>query len=197
MSVSAHKIGGPVSIGALVLGRRSSVVPLLHGGGQQRSVRSGTQDVAGAIAFALAAELATARLDDDARRMRELRDRLVQGVLAAVDGAVLRGPAAGPERVTSNANITFAGCDGDSLLFALDMAGISVSTGSACTAGVPELSHVLLAMGVPEDEARGALRFTLGPSTTQADIDAVLAALPAAVERARAAGHSSRQPALY
>lgn len=197
MSVSAHKIGGPVSIGALVLARRGSVVPLLHGGGQQRSVRSGTQDVAGAVAFALAAELAVRRLAEDGERMRVLRDRLVSGVLGSIPGATLRGAVLGPERVPGNANLTFAGCDGDSLLFALDMAGISVSTGSACTAGVPEVSHVLLDMGIPEDEARGALRFTLGRETTDADIDAVLSALPSAVASARAAGHSSRAPALY
>ena len=197
MSVSAHKIGGPVSIGALILARRSAVVPLLHGGGQQRQVRSGTQDVAGAIAFALAAEIVVRRLAEDSARVAELRDRLVAGVLHTIDGATLRGAPIGAERVPGNANLTFAGCDGDSLLFALDVAGISVSTGSACTAGVPEVSHVLLDMGIPEEDARGALRFTLGRETTDADIAAVLSALPTAVERARAAGHSSREPALY
>jgi cysteine desulfurase len=129
--------------------------------------------------------------------MRVLRDRLVAGVLSSIEGSTLRGAPLGPKRVPGNANLTFAGCDGDSLLFALDMAGISVSTGSACTAGVPEVSHVLLDMGIPEDEARGALRFTLGRETTEQDIDAVLAALPTAVASARAAGHSSRAPARY
>jgi cysteine desulfurase len=187
MSVSAHKIGGPVGIGALVLGRRAVVEPLIHGGGQQRQVRSGTQDAPAASAFGVAASAAHADV-------RALRDRLVAGVLEAVPSAVLRGDP--EDRLPGNAHFTFPGCEGDSLLFLLDAAGVSVSTGSACQAGIPEPSHVLLAMGLSEDEARGALRVTLGHTTTGADVDAFLAALPDAVARATAAGLSSRVPTL-
>ncbi|WP_210480879.1 cysteine desulfurase family protein [Naasia sp. SYSU D00948] len=196
LSVSAHKIGAPAGIGALVLARGTAAEPLVHGGGQQRGLRSGTQDVAGAVAFGVAASLAAERLAEHAAALAMLRDRLVEGVLAAVPGARLRGPAPGPERLPGNAHFTFEGCDGDSLLLLLDLAGISVSTGAACQAGVPELSAVLLAMGVPEHEARGALRFSLGAGTTEADVDALLRVLPAVVERAQRAGHSDRLPAL-
>jgi cysteine desulfurase len=183
VSVSAHKVGGPVGIGALVLARTATVEPLLHGGDQQRG-RSGTQDAAGAAAFGVAAARAVGELP--LTRVAALRDRLVAGVLASVDGAVLRG-APGEGRLPGNAHFTFAGADGDALLYLLDASGIAVSTGSACQAGVPELSHVLLAMGVPEAEARGALRITLGHDSSDADVDALLTALPDAVARARAA----------
>jgi cysteine desulfurase len=181
VSISAHKLGGPVGVGALALARGSVVTPLIHGGNQQ-PYRSGTQDVAGAVALATALTLPHPDV-------AALRDRLVAGVLAAVPDAVLRGHPV--ERLSGNAHFTFPGCEGDSLLFLLDAAGISVSTGSACQAGVPEASHVLLAMGLDEPTARGALRFTLGHGSTEADVDALLAALPAAVERARAAGLSA------
>jgi cysteine desulfurase len=216
LSVSAHKIGGPVGIGALVVARRSAVEPLIHGGNQQR-VRSGTQDVAGAVAFAAAAALvpppvpvappnpsAPANhidLPHDLARgegptfvaeLAGLRDRLIAGVRAAVPDAVLRGDPSPAGRLPGNAHFTFPGCEGDSLLFLLDMQGFSVSTGSACQAGVPEVSHVLTAMGVPEEEARGALRFTLGHGTTAEEVDALVAALPAAYAAARKAGFADR-----
>ncbi|PPF71345.1 cysteine desulfurase NifS [Clavibacter michiganensis] len=192
VSVSAHKVGGPVGSGALVLARDARVDPLIHGGGQQRQVRSGTQDAASAVAFAVAVTLAVAELDAERVRLAALRDRLVRSVLRDVPGAVLRGDPDPAGRLPGNAHLTFAGCQGDSLLLLLDMAGVSVSTGSACQAGVPEVSHVLLGMGVPEDEARGALRMTLGRTTTDADVDAVLAALPGAVARASRAGLAGR-----
>lgn len=189
VSVSAHKIGGPVGVGALVLGRRTTVDPLFHGGTQQRS-RSGTQDVAGAVGFAAALDLAS----DPARpaRVARLRDRLIAGVRAIDPSAVLRGadPAGEGARLPGNAHFTFPGCQGDSLVFLLDAAGVSASVGSACQAGVAETSHVLLAMGVPEHEAVGALRFTLGPDTRDEEVDALLEALPEALARARAAGLS-------
>lgn len=184
VSVSAHKIGGPVGIGALALARTARVEALLHGGDQQRG-RSGTQDAAGAVAFGVAAARAVAALPLD--DVAALRDRLVASVLASIEGAVLRGDTVPAGRLPGNAHFTFAGADGDALLYLLDASGIAVSTGSACQAGVAELSHVLLAMGVPEREARGALRITLGPETTEADVDAFLAAIPAAVAGARAA----------
>ncbi|PYY47059.1 cysteine desulfurase family protein [Curtobacterium sp. MCBD17_023] len=187
LSVSAHKIGGPVGVGALVLGRRAVVEPLIHGGGQQRQVRSGTQDAPAAAAFGVAA--ASPHAD-----VRHLRDRLVAGVRSAVPTAVLMGDP--DDRLPGNAHFTFPGCEGDSLLFLLDAAGVAVSTGSACQAGVPEASHVLLAMGLSEDDARGALRITLGHTSTDDDVDAFLAALPAAVARAGAAGMASREPSL-
>ncbi|GAB2974120.1 cysteine desulfurase family protein [Frigoribacterium salinisoli] len=189
MSVSAHKVGGPIGIGALVLSRTATVVPLIHGGGQQRQVRSGTQDAPAAVAFAVAAEL-----PHDPGRLRELRDRVVAGVQEGVPTAVLRGDPV--DRLPGNAHFTFPGCEGDSLLFLLDAAGVSVSTGSACQAGVPEPSHVLLAMGVQEAEARGAIRVTVGHGTTTDDVDAFLAALPEAVARATRAGYAAAAPAL-
>ena len=192
VSVSAHKVGGPVGSGALVLARTATVDAQIHGGGQQRQVRSGTQDAASAVAFAAAATLAVQELDSERMRLAALRDRLVATVLRDVPGAVLRGDPDPAGRLPGNAHLTFAGCQGDSLLLLLDMAGVSVSTGSACQAGVPEVSHVLLGMGVPEGEARGALRFTLGRTTTDADVDALLAALPDAVARASRAGLAGR-----
>lgn len=193
LSVSAHKIGGPVGIGALVLSRSASVVPLMHGGGQQRQVRSGTQDVAAAVAFAVAARHVVLHREAEEARLARLRDRLIAGVRAAVPQARLSGPEPqSGERLSMNAHFTFDGAQGDSLLFLLDVAGVCVSTGSACQAGIPEPSHVLLAMGRVEAQARSALRLTLGRTTTDDDVDAVLAALPAAYERACRAGLADR-----
>ncbi|GHF06444.1 cysteine desulfurase family protein [Pseudolysinimonas yzui] len=183
VSVSAHKIGGPVGIGALVVARTATVEPLIHGGNQQRA-RSGTQDAAGAAAFGVAAGL-----PHDTTALAALRDRLIAGLLE-LPGVVLRGDPDPAGRLPGNVHVTFAGCDGDALLYLLDRAGFSVSTGSACQAGVAEVSHVLLAMGVPTEEARGALRFTLGPDTTPGAIDALLAVLPGLLERARSASVS-------
>lgn len=194
-SVSAHKIGGPVGVGALVLSRHASIVPLIHGGGQQRQVRSGTQDVAAAVSFAVAASAALRGLDEQSARLAALRDRLVSGVRAAVPDVVLNGPADASHRLANNAHFSFPGCEGDSLLFLLDAAGVAVSTGSACQAGIPEPSHVLRAMGRSEIEARGALRVTLGHTSTDADVDAFLAALPNAYAHATKAGFADREVA--
>ena len=191
LSVSAHKVGGPVGIGALVIARSATVTPLIHGGNQQRA-RSGTQDAAGAVAFGEAASLIEPSQGDPPDTA--LRDHLIASIRAAVPDAILRGDPV--DRLANNVHFTFPGCEGDSLLFLLDVAGFSVSTGSACQAGVPEASHVLLAMGIPEADARGALRMTLGPNTTVAELDALAAALPDAVARARAAGYSDRETAL-
>jgi len=191
LSVSAHKVGGPVGIGALVLGRATTVEPLIHGGGQQRKVRSGTQDVAAAVSFAVAASTLIGNGDENARLMA-LRDRVIAGVALVAPGAQLNGDRT--DRLPGNAHFSFPGCEGDSLLFALDVAGVSVSTGSACQAGVPEPSHVLRAMGRSESESRGALRITLGHTSTDVDVDALLAALPAAHALALAAGMADRVP---
>jgi cysteine desulfurase len=193
LSVSAHKIGGPAGVGALVVARQASLAPLVHGGGQQRGLRAGTQDVAGAAAFATAAELAVAERDAEAVRLAELRDRLVQGILATVEGAELLGSA--DRRLPGNAHILFPGASGETLLFLLDQSGIAVSTGSACQAGVAEPSHVVLALGRTDAEARQVLRLTLGRTSTEVDVDAALAALPRAVERARAAASGTRSGA--
>lgn len=198
LSLSAHKIGGPVGVGALLLARGASAEALLHGGGQQRS-RAGTQDAAGAVAFAAALDLACGTGGDGAgfeeriARLAALRDRLVAEVRAAVPDAVLRGADPGPGRLAGNAHFTFPGCQGDSLVFLLDAAGVSASVGSACRAGVAEVSHVLLAMGIPERESIGSLRFTLSTGTSEAEVDALVEALPAAVDRARAAGLATRR----
>ncbi|MDQ0575661.1 cysteine desulfurase family protein [Agromyces albus] len=192
LSVSAHKIGGPAGIGALVLDRSAAVEPLIHGGGQQRKVRSGTQDVAAAASFAAAASVVAARLEADARRMSALRDRVISGALAEVPETRLSGDPDPQGRLPGNVHLSFAGCEGDSLLFLLDAAGVAVSTGSACQAGVPEPSHVLMAMGRSEADARGALRITIGHGSTEADVDAFLAALPGAYAQASRAGLAAR-----
>jgi cysteine desulfurase len=202
LSVSAHKIGGPQGIGALALDRSTTIEPLLHGGGQQRRLRSGTQDVASAVAFARAAEVTIEGMATEDTRVSALRDRLVAGVLDAVPDAVLNGAppstdvAEGSVRLPGNAHFSFPGCQGDSILFLLDMAGISVSTGSACQAGVPEPSHVLLAMGRSDDVARSALRVTLGHTTTGEDVTAFLEAIPGVIRSARKAGLSERDVAV-
>lgn len=192
MSITAHKFGGPTGVGALLLRRDVAAVPLLHGGGQERDVRSGTPDVAGAVAMAAAARVAVNTLPATASRVAELRDRLVAGVLAGIDDVMLNGAGTDSgRRLPGNANFTFHGCEGDSLLMLLDANGIECSTGSACTAGVARASHVLLAMGQPPDQARGSLRMSLGHNSSGADVDAVLAVLPAVVERARSAALAS------
>jgi cysteine desulfurase len=192
VTISGHKIGGPVGVGALLAKRDAQLVPLSHGGGQERGVRSGTLDVAAIRAFAVAADLAVRRMAEESARIAGLRDELVRRVVQAVPEAVLRGDPDPAGRLPGNALLTFPGCEGDSLLYLLDAAGVQCSTGSACQAGVPQPSRVLLGMGVPEDDARGAIRLSLGHTSTASDIDALLDALPGAVERARHAGLTSR-----
>jgi len=190
MSITAHKFGGPTGVGALLLRRDAACVPLLHGGGQERDVRSGTVDVAGAVAMAIAADVAVGTRAQTAQRLGILRDRLIDGVVESIDDVVVNG-APRERRLPGNAHFTFRGCEGDSLLMLLDANGIECSTGSACTAGVAQASHVLLAMGANPDLARGSLRLSLGHTSTEADVDAVLAVLPAAVQRARQAALAS------
>ncbi len=189
-TITGHKIGGPHGIGALVVDPRLALVPVLHGGGQEREVRSGTFDAPAAAGFAVAVEHAVRGQAARAAHLLTLRDELERGILAVVPDAVLNGDlGTGPrERLPGNVHVSFPGCEGDLLLMLLDAAGIDCSTGSACTAGVPEPSHVLLAMGAGLGWARSSLRFSLGESSTSADVDAVVAALPAAVARARRAG---------
>ncbi|WP_213454197.1 cysteine desulfurase family protein [Rhizomonospora bruguierae] len=186
LTVTGHKLGGPVGVGALLLGRDVPCTPLLHGGGQERDVRSGTLDVPGIVAFGVAVETAVKQQQHFAATVGALRDDLVERVSAAVPDAVFNGDRA--ERLPGNAHFSFPGCEGDALLLLLDAQGIACSTGSACSAGVAQPSHVLLAMGADDDRARSSLRFTLGHTSTRADVDALIAALPGAVERARRAG---------
>ncbi|MFD5558562.1 cysteine desulfurase family protein [Streptomyces sp. NPDC127068] len=186
MTVSGHKIGGPYGIGALLLGRSWTPVPVLHGGGQERHVRSGTLDAPAIVAFSVAGRVATEQQPWFAREIGALRDELVRAVRQTVPDAVLGGDPA--DRLPANAHFSFPGCEGDSLLLLLDAQGIECSTGSACTAGVAQPSHVLLATGTDPDLARGTLRFSLGHTSTRQDVAAVAGAIGAAVTRARDAG---------
>ena len=196
VTVSSHKIGGPPGVGALLLARGLEPVPLLHGGGQERA-RSGTLDTPGIAGFAVAATDATRDVPGRAAALGALRDDLVARVLDVVPDAVLNGDPDPAGRLPGNAHFTFPGCEGDALLMLLDAAGVECSTGSACTAGVPEPSHVLLAMGAGAEQARGSLRFSLGRTSSMADVDALVAALPGAVARARRAGQVRVRPVAH
>jgi cysteine desulfurase len=187
LTITAHKIGGPVGVGALLLAKGEQPVPVLHGGGQERDVRSGTLDVPAIRAFAAAVEVAAQRRGDEAKRLAALRDDLIAQVQAAVPDAIVNGLPAGPGRLPGNAHFSFPGCEGDALLMLLDARGIACSTGSACTAGVAQPSHVLLAMGADDARARGSLRFSLGHSSEQSDVDTLGAVIGEVVERARRA----------
>jgi cysteine desulfurase len=188
LTITGHKLGGPVGAGALLLARGTEPVPVLHGGGQESDIRSGTLDAPAIRAFATAAQVVAKSRDSEAIRLAALRDDLVARVLAAVPDAILNGAPPGPARLPGNAHFSFPGCEGDALLMLLDARGIACSTGSACTAGVARPSHVLLAMGSDETRARGSLRFSFGPASAQADCEAVGAVIGEAVERARRAG---------
>jgi len=190
LTLAAHKFGGPQGVGALLLGRQVPCVPLAHGGGHERDVRSGTQDTASIVAMAAALREVTSDLPGRTAELAHLRDLLVAGVEAAIPDAILNGPREAG-RLPNNAHFTFPGCEGDSLLMLLDAAGIECSTGSACTAGVARASHVLVAMGADPVKARGSLRFSLGHTTTRGDIDKLIETLPSVVDRARAAGLAS------
>jgi cysteine desulfurase len=187
LTITAHKIGGPVGVGALLLARGEQPVPVLHGGGQERDVRSGTLDVPAIRAFAVAVQAAREASADEAKRLAALRDDLIAQVTQAVPDALLNGAPPGPGRLPGNAHFSFPGCEGDALLMLLDARGIACSTGSACTAGVAQPSHVLLAMGADEERARGSLRFSLGHTSQQSDVDALGAVIGEVVERARRA----------
>jgi len=195
MTVTSHKFGGPLGIGALLLGRGVDASPVLHGGGQERDVRSGTLDTPAIAGFAAAAEVVAKQQPERAERLAGLRAELVRRVRAAVPDAVYNGdPDAGLDRrLPGNAHFSFPGCEGDSLLLLLDARGIACSTGSACSAGVAEPSHVLLAMGADAERARGSLRFSLGHTSTPADVDALAEAIGPVVERARRAGPATER----
>ncbi len=193
MTLTAHKVGGPYGVGALVVRRDLDVTPQLHGGGQERDIRSGTIDTPAIVGFARAVELAVKHQPDHAVRVAALRDDLVRRIQEQVPDARVNGdPDTGLEhRLPGNAHLTFPGCEGDSLLMLLDARGIACSTGSACSAGVPQASHVLLAMGRDDEQARSSLRFSLGHTSTESDVLALAEAIAPVVERARAAGVAS------
>lgn len=182
LSLSGHKFGAPVGTGALVVSRHATLVAGLHGGGQQRGLRSGTPDVAGAAALAAALDEAERERVDEAARLASLAADLAAGIRRAVPAAQVLGDPV--HRVPGNVHVLFPGATGESLLFLLDQAGISTSIGSACQAGVAEASHVVMALGLDERAARSVLRLTLGRTSTAADVDAVLTALPDAYARA-------------
>ena len=183
VAVSAHKFGGPKGVGALVVREGLSLRPIIHGGGQERDRRSGTHNVAGIVAMAAAMQVTVARREATARRVGALRDRLADGLLARVPGAAETGDRS--VKVAGNCHLTFEGVESEALLVLLDAAGIYASAGSACASGAVEPSYVLSAMGVPRRRAVGALRLSLGPTTTEADVDLALEVIPAAVARLR------------
>ena len=198
LTMTGHKLGGPMGAGALLLRRDAECTPLLHGGGQERDVRSGTLDVAAIVGLAVATGTSVGRREQRAERVGALRDRLVRGVADEVPDARLNGAplddelAGGPGRLPGNAHLSFPGAEGDALLMLLDARGIECSTGSACSAGVARPSHVLLAVGADGERARSSLRFSLGHTSTDADVDAVLDVIGPVVERARRAGLGRR-----
>ena len=181
MALSAHKVGGPLGIGVLVLRRAYEIPALLHGGGQEREIRSGTLNAPSIVAFAAAVEKSTY----DAAQVAALRDRFETGVIAAVPDAYINGVTS--PRLPGISNITFPGTQSDSLLLLMDSEKVSCSTGAACSAGVHRPSHVLLAMGHTEITAQSSLRFSAGATTTQSDIDFALSVLPTVINRGRAA----------
>ncbi|MGY1812037.1 cysteine desulfurase family protein [Blastococcus sp. SYSU D00820] len=193
LTMTGHKLGGPMGAGALLLRRDAECMPLLHGGGQERDVRSGTLDVAAIVGLAVAVDAAITGREPRARRLAALRDRLVAGVVAQVPDVQLNGAplddvvAGGPGRLPGNAHLSFPGAEGDALLMLLDARGVECSTGSACSAGVARPSHVLLAVGADPDRARSSLRFSLGSTSGDADVDALLEVIGPVVERARRA----------
>ncbi|MGB3828926.1 MAG: cysteine desulfurase family protein [Ornithinimicrobium sp.] len=194
VTLTGHKVGGPLGVGVLVVGRDQSLVPLTHGGGQERQLRSGTLDVPGIAGLATAVRQAVAHQEVEAHRLARLRDQLIEGARALDPSITVSGfyePGDTTRRLAGNAHLRVPDCDGDSLLYLLDAVGVECSTGSACQAGVPQPSHVLLAMGLSESQARGALRLTLGHTSTEADVQAFLRALPPAIERARRARHAT------
>jgi cysteine desulfurase len=188
LTISGHKVGGPHGSGALLLRGDLTPMALLHGGGQERDVRSGTIDAPSAVGLATALTETVADRDQTTARIRLLRDDLIARVRHVVPEAILNGPEAGDERLANNAHFSFPGCEGDALLMLLDAVGVECSTGSACTAGIPQPSHVLLAIGADAMTARSSLRFSLGRASTASDVDALIDSLPAVHGRAQRAG---------
>jgi cysteine desulfurase len=183
LSISAHKFYGPKGVGALWIRRGLRLLPVLTGGKHERSRRAGTENVAGIVGMGVAATLAAGKIDEEAKSMSTLRDRLEEGVLRAVPGTIVNG--ARSPRVPNTTNISFDRIEAESLLIALDLEGVAVSTGSACSSGTLEPSHVLKAMGFPPHRTQNSIRFSLGAANTEADVDRVIAILPGIVDKLR------------
>ena len=191
MTLSAHKVGGPVGVGALVLRKGFDITPLMHGGGQERDIRSGTMNAAGIVSFVAAAQAAIRDLDSNRSRVFELRNKLISAIQEQIPDATLNGVFSG-ETLPGIANISFPNTESDSLLVLFDAEGIACSTGSACSAGVQEASHVLIAMGRSNEQARSSLRFSLGTANTDSDIEYLRTCIKRVIERARAAHSVSK-----
>lgn len=185
LTISAHKIGGPLGVAALVAKKNLELTPILHGGGQEREVRSGTLHTPAIAAFATAAEVSQKRLVENGSRIRGLRDQLIAGITSVVPDVRLNG---GASTLPGIAHFTFPGAEGDALLLLLDAQGVQCSTGSACSAGIAQPSHVLLAMGMAPKIARSSIRFSIGPSTTLEEVNKAISVIGEVVSRARAAG---------
>ena len=183
LTLSGHKIGAPKGIGALVVRDRKAVEAIIHGGGQQYGIRPGTENVAGAVALGRAALLAAREQAEEAERLRGLRDRLAERLRAGV--AELTVNAEGADRAPHVLNVSVAVADSEALLMHLDLAGVAASSGSACSTGSVEPSHLLVAMGMPRDLALGAIRFSLGRESTEEDVDRVAEVMPAVVAKVR------------
>jgi cysteine desulfurase len=184
LTVSAHKIGGPKGVGALLVRDRRAIEPLIQGGGQQGGLRPGTENIAGAVGFGRAAELAAAEQPEHACRLAGMRERLRERLVAAVPDLGVTAERA--ERAPHVLNICVPGADSEALLMHLDLSGVAASSGSACNTGAVEPSHVLMAMGVPRALALGAIRFSLGRETTDAELDRVAEVFPRVVAKVRA-----------
>ena len=190
LTITGHKIGAPVGVGALILARTEKLTPVFHGGGQERNLRSGTPDAASASALAIAVREAVQEQPNKQELHAKLSKRLIGGVREIAPEVIVSSENA--PRLSNNVHFRFPGCLGDSLLFLMDVNGVSISTGSACAAGVSSPSHVVLSLGADSDEAMGTMRITFGHSSTDADVDAFLEAFPKAYEGAKRAGLTRR-----
>ena len=190
LTITGHKVGGPQGVGALIVKSDTNLEPMSHGGGQERDVRSGTLDAPAISGFASAVSVLVSQRERRSLRIKGLRDEAIKRIKEVVPEAVVNGDL--ENRLPGNVHISFPGCEGDALLMLLDAHGVECSTGSACSAGIPQPSHVLLAMGRDERTAKSSLRFTLGHSSTIDDIDELITALPPVVERAKRASTKAR-----
>jgi cysteine desulfurase len=184
LSMSAHKLYGPKGVGALYVRKGKGLVPFMHGGEQEKRRRAGTENVPGIVGFGKAAEIARKEMPEEAKRLTDLREKLIAGLLGRIEDSRLNGHPV--KRLPNNVNITIDFVEGESMCLTLDMEGICASTGSACSSGSLEASHVLLAMGLRHEQAHGSLRFTLGKWTTEDEIEKVITALSSTVARLRA-----------
>lgn len=183
MSVSGHKLGAPKGIGALYIRKGVKIGPFIHGGAQERKKRAGTENLPAIVGFGKAVELAANEMEEESKRLTLLRDKVIKGILDTIPYARLNGHPV--DRLPGNANISFEFIEGESMLLFLDMKGIYASSGSACTSGSLDPSHVLLAIGLPHEKAHGSLRITLGINNTEEDVDTLIKELPPIVERLR------------